>query len=66
MLDSLILSHNTVEPNVAVEIESVTTAERDMLSNLDEGIVVIFNITINKLQYYNGTSWENLTTSPES
>ena len=41
-----------------VVFTNMTTTQRDSLSAQTGG--VIFNTSVNKLQVYNGTSWENL------
>ncbi len=52
----------TIYPNGSVGFPSHTTAERDALSNLAAG-QTIYNSTTNKLNFYNGSAWEAVTSA---
>lgn len=41
---------------------SYTTAERDALTNIEAG-TCIYNTTTNKLNFYNGSTWEAVTSA---
>ena len=43
-------------------LPKVTTTERNNLTGLESG-VFIYNETLNKLQIYNGSAWETVTSS---
>jgi hypothetical protein len=45
-----------------VRLHGYTTAERDALVSPLEGLV-IYNTTTNKLNFYNGTAWEAVTSA---
>lgn len=39
-----------------------SSAERDAMTDVEEGLT-IYNVTSNKLQFYNGTAWETITSA---
>lgn len=45
--------------------EAYTSAERDALTNLVAGMC-IYNTTSNKLNFYNGTDWQEVTSADEA
>ena len=51
----------SVDFTVPVGVKSYTTTERDALSSLSAG-ELIYNSTTSKLEVYNGSSWDSLTT----
>lgn len=56
------LDGNTKIPKEVFVAQSLTTAQRDALLGVRAG-QIIFNSTTNKLNFYNGTSWEAITSS---
>lgn len=52
----------TIYPNGSIALRSHTTAERDALTNLAAG-QTIYNSTTNKLNFYNGSAWEAVTSA---
>lgn len=56
------LSNIIRELNKGPRFAQVTTSQRNTLTNLYQGLVV-FNTTTNKLNLYNGTSWEAITSA---
>lgn len=53
---------SAVNRHGAFRMVSYTTTQRDALTNLEEG-EVIYNSTTKKLNFYNGTSWEAVTSA---
>jgi len=49
----------SVDFTVPVGLKAYTTSERDALTNLSAG-EVIFNSTTSKLEVYNGSSWDSM------
>jgi hypothetical protein len=51
----------SVDFTVPVGVKNYTTSERDALTSLSAG-ELIYNSTTSKLEVYNGSSWDALTT----
>jgi len=58
-VDEALKGDQTVGP---LAIERFTTTQRDELSNVLEG-TVLYNSTTNKLNLYNGSAWEEVTSA---
>lgn len=46
----------------ALVLPAMTEAVRDTLVNVDKGTVIV-NTTTNKINYYNGSAWEAVTSA---
>jgi hypothetical protein len=51
-----------LDPTLALDFKSYTTAERDALTDMIAGTVV-YNSTTNKINFYNGSAWEAVTSA---
>jgi len=69
MLSSPVMAQQNADPSAALEIDStakgflpprMTTAQRDAITNPATGLF-IYNTSTNQLNFYNGTSWEHIT-----
>ncbi len=52
------VSGNNVAMQISLNLKSYTTTQRDALTSAAGDI--IFNSTDSKVQFYNGSSWNNL------
>lgn len=52
----------SIRSPTGVGLPILTTTERDAISSPEEG-KLIYNTTTNKLNFYNGTSWQAVTSA---
>ena len=69
MLSSPVMAQQNADPSAALEVNSttkgflpprMTAAQRDAITNPATGLF-IYNTSTNQLNFYNGTSWEHIT-----